>query len=97
MDDASDVHGWVSDAAKVLDIEERRALNAVCETLRDSNVEAVQLKVLFSWCEKDSFDKSLCFSQVLTFEKFGLKKTLQSTGGFLKKMQDDSDDSIEKK
>ena len=40
MDDASDVHGWVSDAAKVLDIEERRALNAVCETLRDSNVEA---------------------------------------------------------
>lgn len=45
MDDASDVHGWVSDAAKVLDIEERRALNAVCETLRDSNVEAVQLKV----------------------------------------------------
>eukprot|EP00434_Breviolum_minutum_P029611 symbB.v1.2.026181.t1/scaffold2595.1/size75214/2 len=40
MDDASDVHGWVSDAAKVLDIEERRALNAVCEELRDSNVEA---------------------------------------------------------
>ena len=45
MHDASDVHGWVSDAAKVLDIEERRALNAVCEELRDSNVEAVQLKV----------------------------------------------------
>ena len=41
MDDESDVHGWVSDAAKVLDVEERRALNAVCEKLRDSNVEAV--------------------------------------------------------
>ena len=48
--------------------------------------------------KKDSFDKSLCFSQVSTFEKFEcLKKTLQSIGGFLKKMQDDSDDSIEKK
>ncbi len=44
MDDESDVHGWVSDAAKVLDVEERCALNAVCEKLRDSNVEAVSLR-----------------------------------------------------
>ena len=69
MDDASDVHGWVSDAAKVLDIEERRALNAVCEELRDSNVEAVQLKVPIFLVWKRQFRQESLF-----FPSFDIKK-----------------------